>query len=334
MYALLAVLGLPLAGAAVLALVGHRDAAPEINAGFSLASFVASAVLTARIIAGGPVLVLHQQFFIDPLNVFLVARTAFVAFRTSLFARPYIRIERDHGKMTAPRMRLFHGMYQLFTFTMLLADDQQHGAGRDGGGHARHRVAGRRLPHARQPRGRVEILHPVRRGHRAGAVRHDPALSRRGARDRSRRRRAVVDQPGPGEDPAGADRDRAGLRVPAGRLRHQGRTGAAAQLAARRARAGSDPDFRGPFRPAAERRAVRGAALQGAGRRRARLALLRRRPDDGLRPAVGRAGGVLPVAPARYQAHVRVFVDPAHGARQVRLRHRRADRELRPGCCT
>lgn len=121
MYALLAVLGLPLAGAAVLALAGHRDAAPEINAGFSLASFVAAAVLTAQIIAGGPILVLNQQFFVDPLNVFLVALTAFVGFTTSLFARPYMRVERDHGKMTAPRTRLFHSMYQLFTFTMLLA---------------------------------------------------------------------------------------------------------------------------------------------------------------------------------------------------------------------
>ena len=32
-----------------------------------------------------------------------------------------MRIERDHGKMTPPRMRLYHSMYQLFSFTMLLA---------------------------------------------------------------------------------------------------------------------------------------------------------------------------------------------------------------------
>ncbi len=64
---------------------------------------------------------LHEQFFVDSLNVFLVALTALVAFTTALFARPYMRIERDHGKMTPPRMRLFHSMYQLFSFTMLLA---------------------------------------------------------------------------------------------------------------------------------------------------------------------------------------------------------------------
>ena len=78
-------------------------------------------MLTAQIIADGPILVLQQQFFVDSLNVFLVTLTAFVAFTTALFARPYMRIERDHGKMTPPRMRLFHSMYQMFTFTMLLA---------------------------------------------------------------------------------------------------------------------------------------------------------------------------------------------------------------------
>jgi hydrogenase-4 component F len=121
MEALLALLAIPLAGAAVLALVGHRDVAASVNIGFSLATFVASAALTARIVASGPILVLQEQFFVDPLNVFLVALTAFVGFTTALFSRPYMRVERDHGKMTPPRMRLFHSMYQLFSFTMLLA---------------------------------------------------------------------------------------------------------------------------------------------------------------------------------------------------------------------
>jgi len=119
--ALLAVLAIPLAGCAVLGLVGHRDGAAVVNIGFSGATLAAAAVLTAQIVAGGPILVLQQQFFVDSLNVFLVALTAFVGFTTALFSRPYMRVERDHGKMTPPRMRLFHSMYQLFSFTMLLA---------------------------------------------------------------------------------------------------------------------------------------------------------------------------------------------------------------------
>ena len=39
----------------------------------------------------------REQFFVDPFNVFLVALTAFVGFTTSLFSRPYMRIEQEHG---------------------------------------------------------------------------------------------------------------------------------------------------------------------------------------------------------------------------------------------
>ncbi|HEY2927813.1 MAG TPA: hydrogenase 4 subunit F, partial [Albitalea sp.] len=121
METLLFVLGIPLAGSLLLALVGHRNAAMELNVAFSLGTFVAACVLTVQVVAGGPMFVWERAFFIDPLNVFLVALTAFVGFTTALFSRPYMRIERDHGKMTPPRLRLYHSMYQLFSFTMLLA---------------------------------------------------------------------------------------------------------------------------------------------------------------------------------------------------------------------
>jgi hydrogenase-4 component F len=119
--ALFFVLGFPLLGAAVLAFIGHRDAARDVNVGFSLATFAGACVLTAQIIADGPVFVWDKQFYMDPLNVFLVTLTAFVGLTTAIFSRPYMRIEQDRGKMTPPRMRLYHGMYQLFSFTMLLA---------------------------------------------------------------------------------------------------------------------------------------------------------------------------------------------------------------------
>src|ERR1700674_799512 len=90
----------PLAGAAVLALMGHRRPAAEVNALFSIFTFGAAAALVARVSAEGPVSALENQFFVDSLNVFLVALTAFVAMTTSLFSRPYMRIERQHGRVT------------------------------------------------------------------------------------------------------------------------------------------------------------------------------------------------------------------------------------------
>jgi hydrogenase-4 component F len=115
------VLGLPLVGSALLALFGHRRVAPTINVAVSLATLLAAAALTARVVTEGPLLVLDRQFFVDPFNVFLVALTAFVGFTTSIFSRPYMRIEEEHKRLTPARLRLYHSMYQLFNFTMLLA---------------------------------------------------------------------------------------------------------------------------------------------------------------------------------------------------------------------
>ena len=121
METLLFVLGIPLAGGVALALFGHRDWAMELNALFSLGTFIAACALTAEVVAHGPLFAWDRAFFIDALNVFLVTLTAFVGLTTALFSRPYMRIERDRGKMTPPRLRLYHSMYQLFSFTMLLA---------------------------------------------------------------------------------------------------------------------------------------------------------------------------------------------------------------------
>ena len=118
---LLLVLGVPLLGAGVLAVLGHRRGAPEVNVLVSLATLVAAALLVVRVIRHGTMLVWREQFFIDPFNVFLVALTAFVGLTTALFSRPYMRIEEHRGRVNAQRLRLYHSMYQLFMAAMLLA---------------------------------------------------------------------------------------------------------------------------------------------------------------------------------------------------------------------
>ncbi len=74
-----------------------------------------------RVIDAGPQVAFSEEFFIDQFNVFLVALTAFVAFTTSLFSRPYMRIEQHHGKLTTPMLHLYYSMYQMFTLAMLVA---------------------------------------------------------------------------------------------------------------------------------------------------------------------------------------------------------------------
>ena len=114
-------LGIPLTGGAFLGLWGSRNNAPEINAFFSFLTVLAAAFLTYRIIDQGPMIVGEGWFFIDSFNVFLVALTAFVAFTTALFSRPYMRIEKEHGKLNDKRLRLYHSSYQIFIGAMFLA---------------------------------------------------------------------------------------------------------------------------------------------------------------------------------------------------------------------
>jgi len=115
------VLGFPLLGALLLALWGNRSWAAEMNASMSLLTLLAAAALTARTIALGPMTEIRELFLVDAFNVFLVALTALVGFTTSLFSRVYMRVEQERGKLSSAQLRLYHSMYQMFMFTMLLA---------------------------------------------------------------------------------------------------------------------------------------------------------------------------------------------------------------------
>ena len=117
----LAVLGCPLAGALLLAIVGERPAASRVNVAVSLLTWLASLALSLKVVRDGPLLVMNKLFFVDSFNVFLIALTAFVGFTTALFSRPYMQIERAHGRLTPGRLKLYHSMFQVFIFTMLLA---------------------------------------------------------------------------------------------------------------------------------------------------------------------------------------------------------------------
>ena len=117
----LLLLGAPLLGAVLLAVLGAHRRAPALNVGISLLTFLAACALTARVISQGNLLVAREQFFIEPFNVFHDTLTAFDGHTTSVFSRPYMMIEAQHGRLGPGRLRLYHSMYQLFMFTMLLA---------------------------------------------------------------------------------------------------------------------------------------------------------------------------------------------------------------------
>jgi hydrogenase-4 component F len=117
---ILVVLATPFAGGLLLALAGHLRWAAHLNVALCAVTFLGAAALTATVITGGPIVAFDEQIFVDSLSVFLVVLTAFVSLTTAMFSRPYMLIEQEHGKLTAARLRLYHSMYQLFEFTMLL----------------------------------------------------------------------------------------------------------------------------------------------------------------------------------------------------------------------
>ena len=118
---LVLVLLIPVVGSILLALVGAQRRAAAVNVAISFATLIAAGALVLRITGHGAMTVLHEQFFVDPFNVFLIALTALVGFTTAVFSRPYMRIERDLGRLSARRLRLYHSMYQLFMTAMLVA---------------------------------------------------------------------------------------------------------------------------------------------------------------------------------------------------------------------
>jgi hydrogenase-4 component F len=109
----------PLLGGVLLIWIRRLSLAGWINVVVSSATFISAATL-AMIVAHHGVQE-GYSFRVDAFNVYLLALTAFVGMTTSIFSRPYMRHVCDTGKTSERGMRLYHVMFQLFLFTMLLA---------------------------------------------------------------------------------------------------------------------------------------------------------------------------------------------------------------------
>jgi hydrogenase-4 component F len=117
---LLVALFVPLGAALVLALVGDRRLAPEVNILGSAVTLAASLRLALQVHEAGSFLAGGKFFFVDAFNISLAVLTAFVSMTTAVFSRRYMRREREHGRVGHHGMRFYHAMFQLFIFAMLL----------------------------------------------------------------------------------------------------------------------------------------------------------------------------------------------------------------------
>jgi hydrogenase-4 component F len=121
MIALWLTLLIPLVSGALQAVFGQHKAAGPFNALTSIAQLCASLWLAWQVLQHGPLGNVTGQFYIDSFNVYLIALTALVGATTSFFSLAYMTQEKEHGRLSSARMRLYHASYQFFLFTMQLA---------------------------------------------------------------------------------------------------------------------------------------------------------------------------------------------------------------------
>jgi hydrogenase-4 component F len=113
--ALAAVLLIPAATAALLALLPDYRVSARLNVVATFLTFLAAASLLLTRPETG------RYLLVDDLNNVFIVLTTFVGFTTSVFSASYIAHEVETGRLTPTYLRFYHAMYQLLMFAMNLA---------------------------------------------------------------------------------------------------------------------------------------------------------------------------------------------------------------------
>ena len=190
--------GVPLVASLALAFVGDRKLAPEVNILGSAATFAAGVGLALQVYeqgfaAGGEQFLLCRRLQRLPDGAHRLRLHDHRDLQQALHAA---RAGARHGRPPADALLPLHVPALHLRHAALPADEQRrHPLDRHGAGHPLHGPAGLPVPHADRDRGGLEVLHPLRRRHRAGAVRHRAALLRGGKGAGRGRRGAALDQP-------------------------------------------------------------------------------------------------------------------------------------------
>ncbi len=109
------VLCVPIAAAALLAMLSAYRVAALVNIAASLLSFAAAVTLFWVSPETGDIL------FVDGFNIYLIALNTFVGLTTSIFSATYISHELETGRLTPVHLRFYHAMFQLMMEAMNLA---------------------------------------------------------------------------------------------------------------------------------------------------------------------------------------------------------------------
>jgi len=109
-----------LAGMCSLGVSGHKADMGKINVWFNGVSLITTIWLAINVFNHGTILSADKAFLVDSFNVYLIVLTAFIGLTTSIFSAPYMAHEKELGKLTANRLKLYYSMYQGFMLAMYL----------------------------------------------------------------------------------------------------------------------------------------------------------------------------------------------------------------------
>ncbi|MBS4049986.1 MAG: hydrogenase 4 subunit F [Methylomonas sp.] len=114
------VLSIPFAGILFFAFAGHRQETGRLNVRFNAVTLAATVWLAINVLNNGTLLSAGKAFIVDSFNVYLIVLTAFIGLTTAIFSAPYMEHEKQLGKLTEKRLKLYYSMYQGFMLAMYL----------------------------------------------------------------------------------------------------------------------------------------------------------------------------------------------------------------------
>ncbi|MCQ8130524.1 hydrogenase 4 subunit F [Methylomonas rivi] len=114
------VLSIPFAGILFFAFAGHRQETGRLNVRFNAVTLAATVWLVINVLNNGTLLSAGKAFIVDSFNVYLIVLTAFIGLTTAIFSAPYMEHEKQLGKLTEKRLKLYYSMYQGFMLAMYL----------------------------------------------------------------------------------------------------------------------------------------------------------------------------------------------------------------------